>query len=105
MDARTRTMGAPDAKTGARRVAAGRLDWSKRGPLTAEGIERLRQAALRIRPWEHATGPTSAQGRAQSVLNGKQRQLGPRSVREVRAELAEVRAMIGTMREARRRLA
>jgi hypothetical protein len=98
-------MDAPETEKHAWRVAAGRLNRSKRGPLSAECIERLRQAALRIRPWEHATGPTSPQGKAQSVINGKRRQLGPRSVREVRSELAQVRALIGAMREARRGLA
>jgi hypothetical protein len=87
------------------RVAAGRLNRARRGPLSAEGRERLRQAALRNRPWEHATGPRSPAGRAQSIVNAKKaKQKGPRSVREVRAELAEVRTLIRQMRESRKQI-
>ena len=68
-----------------RRVAAGRLNRRKRGPLTPEGRERLRQAALANRPWEHATGPRTAEGKARAAANGKVRQKGECSVREVRA--------------------
>jgi hypothetical protein len=35
------------------------------------------------------------------ALNGKKRQLGPRSVREVRADLAGLRALLGDMRATR----
>jgi len=34
-----------------RRQQAGRVNRLKRGPLTPEGRERLRQAALTNRPW------------------------------------------------------
>ena len=84
-----------------RRVAAGRLNRAKRGPLTDAGREKLRQAALRDRPWEHSTGPRTPAGRAQSVLNGKRRQRGPQSLRQVRAALKEIRELIRQMRQAR----
>ena len=87
-----------------KRVAAGRLNRARRGPLTAEGREKLRQAALDNRPWEHSTGPHSPVGKAQSILNGKKRQLGPWSVREIRAQLKEVRELVRQMREARKHL-
>jgi hypothetical protein len=87
-----------------RRVAAGRENRSRRGPLTEEGRERLRMAALRDRPWEHATGPRTDVGKAQAVQNGKRRQVGPRSVRKMRAELAAVRALLQDMRTTRRQL-
>jgi hypothetical protein len=87
-----------------KRVAAGRRNRARRGPLTPEGREKLRQAALRNRPWEHSTGPRTPAGRAQSARNGKKRQLGPLSVREVRAQLQEVREQIQRMREARKNL-
>src|SRR5262245_61577845 len=77
-----------------RRVAAGRLNQLKRGPLTEAGRQRLREHALRHRPWLCSTGPRSAEGRAQSALNGKRRQQGLLSVREARRELAAVRALI-----------
>jgi hypothetical protein len=94
----------PAVAKSSRRIAAGRLNRLKRGPLSAEGIERLRQAAFRTQPWRHSTGPRSFEGKAQCVVNGKRRQLGPLSVREVRAEAVQIRAMIAVMRDARRRL-
>jgi hypothetical protein len=92
--------GVPNPK----RVAAGRLNRTRRGPLTAEGRENLRHAALNNRPWEHSTGPRTPAGKAQATRNGKKRQLGPQSVREVRAELKEVRELVRLMREARKNL-
>ena len=77
-----------------RRVAAGKANRQKRGPLTEEGRQRLRISALRNKPWLSTTGPKTPEGRAQAARNGKRRQKGPLSVREARAELAKVRAMI-----------
>lgn len=85
-----------------RRQAAGQANRQRRGPLSAEGRERLRAAALWQQPWRHATGPKSVAGKAHAVANGKRRQRGAQSVREVRAELAEVRAWLRGLREARR---
>ena len=95
-------MGSTDAHIpNPRRVAAGRLNRARRGPVTPAERERLRQAALRNRPWQHSTGPRTPAGRAQSILNGKRRQRGPQSVREIRAELKEVRELVRRMRQAR----
>ena len=88
-----------------RRVRAGRLNRQKRGPLTPEGKQRLCEAAQRHRPWEHATGPRTPAGKARAARNGKQRQCGPRSVREIRADLAEVAHLIGSMRQSRNTMA
>jgi hypothetical protein len=88
-----------------KRVAAGRRNRALRGPLTPEGREKLRQAALRNQPWQHSTGPRTPAGRAQSRINGKKgSQKGPLSVREVRAALADVRELIHQMREVRTKL-
>jgi hypothetical protein len=84
------------------RVAAGRRNRARRGPLTEAGRARLRAAIRRHRPWEHATGPRTPAGRLQSARNGKRRQRGPYSVREMRADLAAVRSLIQAMRAARR---
>jgi hypothetical protein len=84
-----------------RRVAAGRRNVAKRRGLTPEGRARLRAAALANRPWRHSTGPRTARGRMQSVLNGKRRQKGPLSVRELRAEVAgfhELRSRLAALR-------
>ncbi len=78
-------------------VAAGRRNWLKRGPLTPEGRERLRQSVLARRPWEHSTGPKTAAGKAKVALNGKRAQKGSLSQRELRAELAEVQSLVARM--------
>ena len=83
------------------RSAAGKANRARRKGLTPEGRDRLRRAALAARPWEYATGPTSPAGKAQAALNGKARQVGPVSVREVRAALADVRALARDMAAAR----
>jgi hypothetical protein len=85
-----------------RRVAAGQANRAKRKGLTADGRERLRQAALRGKPWEHATGPRTPEGKAKAARNGKARQLGPVSVREIRAELSSLRVLAADMRDGRR---
>ena len=87
-----------------RRIAAGKLTRSRRGPLSEEGRERLRQAAFRHQPWTQATGPKTPAGKAQAARNGKKRQLGPRSVREIRADLSEIRASLKDMAEIRRQI-
>ena len=88
-----------------RRVAAGRLNRLKRGPLTPEGRERLRQAALARRPWEHATGPRTSAGKVQAAANGKRRQTSEHSVREVRSSLAAFATLAHDLSQARRLIA
>ena len=82
-----------------RRVAAGRLNRQRRGALTPAGRLRLRQAALRDRPWEHATGPTTLEGRARAASNGRHRQTGPISRRQARAEIAEIIGVVAGLWE------
>jgi hypothetical protein len=94
----------PPKQPNPRRVAAGRLNRMKRGPLTEEGRRKLREAALRNRPWEHGAGPRTQEGKARVALNGKARQKGNLSVRELRATLADVRELVRQMRETRARL-
>jgi hypothetical protein len=92
---------APDHQPNPARVAAGRLNRTKRKGITPEGRERLRRAALANKPWLLATGPKTAAGKAKVALNGKRRQIGPLSVRETRADLRAVRALLRQMRQAR----
>src|SRR5947209_2080062 len=73
-----------------RRVAAGKRNWALRKGLTEEGRRRLQEAALRNQPWKHSTGPRTPEGKARSAQNAKKRQLGPRSVREIKRDLADV---------------
>jgi hypothetical protein len=84
------------------RVDAGRRNRQLRGPLSAEGRERLRQAALANRPWEKSTGPTTPAGKAVVAANGRARQKGLMSVREQRAATAEVSALLASMASLRR---
>jgi hypothetical protein len=84
-----------------RRVAAGRLNRLKRKGLTPEGRERLRQAALRNRPWRFSTGPRTPEGKARVAKNGKRSQRGPVSVRDLKAQLAGLRGLVEEMRAAR----
>ena len=72
-----------------KRVAAGRRNRRLRGPLTPEGRMRLRQAALANRPWRRSTGPKTAAGKARSADNGRYAQTAEKSIREVRAEIAD----------------
>ena len=48
------------------RVAAGKTNRQKRGPLTPEGKRRLRDAALHHQPWQYSTGPKTAAGKARA---------------------------------------
>src|SRR5437762_12387530 len=81
-----------------KRVAAGRLNRAKRKGLTPEGRERLRQSALKHKPWRLSTAPRTPEGKAQVALNGKSRQLGLCSGREARADVAELRGLLPQLR-------
>ena len=85
-----------------RRVAAGKLNRAKRKGLTPEGRERLRQAALKNRPWQFSTGPRTPEGKAKAALNPQKQQLGPLSVRAIKRGLADLRALAQEMRDSRR---
>jgi hypothetical protein len=91
----------PDHQPNPARVAAGRLNRTKRKGITPEGRERLRRGALANKPWLLATGPKTEVGKAKVARNGKKRQIGPRSVREVRADLKAVRELVHQMQQAR----
>jgi hypothetical protein len=93
----TTTAATPNPK----RVAAGRRNRVLRGNLTPEGRERLRQTALKHQPWRLATGPRSVAGKAMAAANGKKRQKGPKSIRQIRKELADVGDLLRQMRELR----
>ena len=84
-----------------RRSAIAKQNRAKRKGLTAEGRERLRTSAVKHKPWRYSTGPRTPEGKAQMAINAKRRQKGPRSVREVRADLADVRALLREMRASR----
>lgn len=87
-----------------RRVAAGRRNRCKRGPLTDEGRERLRAAARENRPWEHSTGPRTEMGKLIVSSNGKIRQMGEFSRRELKIIEQELMLEFQKICESRRRI-
>ncbi len=92
-----KTDGVPNPK----RVAAGRRNRRKWKGLTPEGRQRLREAAHRNRPWEHTTGPRTPEGKAKVALNGKKRQTGAVSRRELRNELCDIHVLLAGMAASR----
>jgi hypothetical protein len=64
----------------------------------------LRQAALDNRPWESSTGPKTIEGKARASGNGRSRQRGPISIRQLRTEVASIHDLAAAMQAARARL-
>jgi hypothetical protein len=85
-----------------RRVAAGKRNRAKHQGLTAEGREKLRRSALASQPWRHATGPRTREGKARAAQNGKVRQTGEMSTRELARELLELQQLLRDMAVTRR---
>jgi hypothetical protein len=73
--------------------------------VTDAGRERLRQAALLNRPWTRSTGPRTAEGKSKAAANGRMHRKGEMSVRERRALLGSVQALLTRMRALRRQAA
>jgi hypothetical protein len=84
-----------------RRQIAGRLNRAKRKLLSLQTRQTLRAAALRNRPWLRSTGPRTAAGRAQSAANGKRRQKGQYSVRELQRKVTDVTNQVKMLRQLR----
>jgi hypothetical protein len=76
-----------------RRVVAGKRNRAKRQGLSLAGRERLRQAAPLHRPSRFSTGPRTPAGKGRVAAACRARKKGPLSVRELRAELAALRAL------------
>ena len=84
-----------------RRVEAGRRNRLKQAPLSPEARQRIREATLRNQPWLRSTGPRTEAGKAIVAQNGRKRQKGPLSVRQTRASLFEINAMVIEMADLR----
>ena len=87
-----------------KRVSAGRLNRQKWPGITAEGRQRLRASCLKYAPWKLSTGPRTVEGKARSAANARVLQKGPMSVRQRRAEVAELLRLVGLLRQTRRDL-
>ena len=55
------------------------------------------QIALAHRPWEQSTGPRSPEGKKRAALNGKSRQIGVLSVRELRGYKKRQKNLLETL--------
>jgi len=71
----------------AARQASGRASWAKRRGFTPEGLQRLRESAIKNQPWRFSTGPRTAEGKAKVANNSRSRQTGPVSRRQLQAEI------------------
>jgi hypothetical protein len=87
------------------RQIAARANRARRVGLTAAGRQKLVEAARNNQPWRHSTGPRTARGKARSSANGKRRQKGQVSVRELRGQTADLHEAIQCMAALRRTLA
>jgi hypothetical protein len=65
--------------------------------LSPDGRERLRRAAVANRPWLHSTGPKTVEGKARVAENGRLRQAGEPSARELRRQLAALGNLVAEM--------
>ncbi len=83
------------------RVAAGRANQKLRGPFTADGLQRLREAAMGNKAWLLSTGPKTAAGKAKVALNGRKHMKDEMSAREKRAAVADVDLLVGQLRRLR----
>ena len=84
-----------------KRFQAGRKNRLKRGLLSLESRHRIRVAAFKNQPWQRSIGPRTPAGKAIVARNGKLRQIGPRSIREIRADLCEIMCLIEVARKSR----
>ncbi len=66
------------------------------------GRAALREAAAKNRPWSFSTGPKTPEGKRRSSANGRTRQSGPISGRELRRDQAAARELIASLIGARR---
>src|SRR5690349_20268271 len=87
-----------------KRQITNRLNRQKRREVTPEGRKKLRETALKHRPWEHATGPRTAAGKVRCARNGKSRQVGILSIPEMRAISGHVYNVVKEMAALRQTL-
>lgn len=77
-----------------KRVAAGKRNRALRGRLSAESRQRLRDLAIRNQPWTFSTGPCTVAGKVRVADNGRTRQTGAISKRQMRADLVAARKLV-----------
>ena len=73
--------------------------------LTPEGRRRLQEAAARNRPWEHSTGPTTAEGKARcaaSHTTGRREPPAPESLTDpnvIREQIVDAEFKLAGLRQ------
>ena len=87
-----------------RRVAAGKRNRQLRGDISPAGIESLRQTALKNKPREKSTGPTTAAGKARLAESVSKRRSRPDADRGLEAELQAASQLLREMTKLRRSL-
>src|ERR1700722_15045693 len=85
------------------RVLAGKRNRRLRRPITDAGRRRRSEAARRNRAWEKSSGPKTAAGKVAAARNGRARMNGDLSVRDGRAAIARIKAMIAQLACLRKR--
>ena len=84
------------------RQRAGKQNWLKRRPWSAEDRQRQRENCLRQQPWRHSTGPRTAEGKSHSRLNGMRHLANPQSLRQRRQAITlDVNGLIAMLAEMR----
>ena len=64
---------------------------------TPEGLQRLRETALKNRPWQYTRGPITPEGKAKVAQNGRYAQKNAVSRRQMEKETAEAHILLTQM--------
>jgi hypothetical protein len=80
-----------------RRVAAGRVNGSKRRAWTTEDRQRLSRQCMERKPWLASTGPRTTEGKWRSAQNGRRHLPDPDSLRQFWLGLSDVYEMMYRM--------
>jgi hypothetical protein len=65
--------------------------------LSESGRQRLREAAIKNRPWRHSTGPRTPEGKERAAANGYRHRADPGSLRQLRVGMIDIHGMIEQM--------
>ncbi len=80
------------------RVLSGQINRAKRGHLSDQAREKLRQAALRNQPWLNSTGPRTELGKSRSASNLPKRKSAARD-HSMTAVVESARALLALVRQ------
>jgi hypothetical protein len=78
-----------------------RVDQLKRKH-TPEGLQRLRESALKNQPWRYTRGPTTPEGKAKVAENGRYAQKSAVSRRQREKAVADAHTLLAEMAAVRR---